>query len=402
MTSHPLSRRRVLHGTFATALAGRLPLSARAEDRIRTVGVIGDTDRGGYGHGLDTVWSGLSGTKIIGVSDPVEAGRTKAIERLKLAPENAFADYREMLEKTKPELVAVCPRHVDQHHDMIIAAIEAGARGLYVEKPFCRDLVEADAIVAACEKSGTRLAIAHRNRYHPVLPALTKLIEDGTIGKLLEIRARGKEDARGGALDLWVLGSHVLNLCHYFGGAPLACSATVKQAGRPLVKADLKDGAEGIGLLGGDEIHARFEMEKGFPVFFDSLANAGTKEAGFGLQLIGTEGIIDLRGDAEPLAHLLPGSPFRPVSEPKAWVPITTAGVGKPEPIGNIRTLVGGHHGPVLDLIAAIDEKRDPLCSDKDGRTVLEMTMAVFESHRREGAQVGITLADRSNPLGRL
>lgn len=402
MTSCPLSRRRVLHGTFATALVGSLPLSTRAEDRIRTVGVIGDTDRGGYGHGLDTVWLGLPGTKIVGVSDPVEAGRTKAVERLNLTPENAFADYREMLAKTKPELVAVCPRHVDQHHDMILAAIDAGARGLYVEKPFCRDLLEADAIVAACEKSGARLALAHRNRYHPVLPVVTKLIEDGTIGQLLEIRARGKEDARGGALDLWVLGSHVLNLCHYFGGAPLACSATVKQGGHPLVKSDLKQGAEGIGLLGGDEIHARFEMEKGFPVFFDSLANAGTKEAGFGLQLIGTEGIIDLRGDAEPLAHLLPGSPFRPVPEPRAWVPITTAGVGKPEPIGNIRTLVGGHHGPGLDLIAAIDEKRDPLCSDQDGRTVLEMTMAIFESHRNNGAKIGMPLVDRSNPLGRL
>ena len=401
MTSRPLSRRRVLHGTFATALVGSLPLSTRAEDRIRTVGVIGDTDRGGYGHGLDTVWLGLPGTKIVGASDPVEAGRTKAVERLNLTPENAFADYREMLAKTKPELVAVCPRHVDQHHDMILAAIDAGARGLYVEKPFCRDLLEADAIVAACEKSGARLALAHRNRYHPVLPVVTKLIEDGTIGQLLEIRARGKEDARGGALDLWVLGSHVLNLCHYFGGAPLACSATVKQGGHPLVKSDLKQGAEGIGLLGGDEIHARFEMEKGFPVFFDSLANAGTKEAGFGLQLIGTEGIIDLRGDAEPLAHLLPVSPFRPVPEPRAWVPITTAGVGKPEPIGNIRTLVGGHHGPVLDLIAAIDEKRDPLCSDQDGRTVLEMTMAIFESHRNNGAKIRMTLVDRSNPLGR-
>lgn len=401
MTSRPLSRRRVLHGTFATALVGSLPLSTRAEDRIRTVGVIGDTDRGGYGHGLDTVWLGLPGTKIVGVSDPVEAGRTKAVERLNLTLENAFADYREMLAKTKPELVAVCPRHVDQHHDMILAAIDAGARGLYVEKPFCRDLLEADAIVAACEKSGALLALAHRNRYHPVLPVIAKLIEDGTIGQLLEIRARGKEDARGGALDLWVLGSHVLNLCHYFGGAPLACSATVKQGGHPLVKSDLKQGAEGIGLLGGDEIHARFEMKKGFPVFFDSLANAGTKEAGFGLQLIGTEGIIDLRGDAEPLAHLLPVSPFRPVPEPRAWVPITTAGVGKPEPIGNIRTLVGGHHGPVLDLIAAIDEKRDPLCSDQDGRTVLEMTMAIFESHRNNGAKIGMTLVDRSNPLGR-
>ena len=374
-------------------------LAAQTAERPLTVGVIGHTGQGNYGHGEDTVWLKFPQTKIVAVADADPKGLADAAKRL--GGVKAYADYKVMLREAKPDIAAICPRHIHEHRDMIVAAVEAGVKGIYVEKPFVRTLAEADEIVKLCADKGVRLAIAHRNRYHPVLPVVTKLIEDGTIGQLLEIRARGKEDARGGALDLWVLGSHVLNLCHYFGGAPLACSATVKQGGHPLVKSDLKQGAEGIGLLGGDEIHARFEMKKGFPVFFDSLANAGTKEAGFGLQLIGTEGIIDLRGDAEPLAHLLPVSPFRPVPEPRAWVPITTAGVGKPEPIGNIRTLVGGHHGPVLDLIAAIDEKRDPLCSDQDGRTVLEMTMAIFESHRNNGAKIGMTLVDRSNPLGR-
>src|SRR5690606_16371842 len=102
---------------------------------------------------------------------------------------------------------------------------------------------EADAIVAACEKHGAKLAIAHRNRYHPVLPVVAKRIEDGAIGRWLEIRARGKEDARGGALDLWVLGSHLLDLCHVFTRKPLACSATVLQDGRPVVASDVQDGA---------------------------------------------------------------------------------------------------------------------------------------------------------------
>ena len=75
MITPPLSRRHVLRGALATGLVGSLPLTGRADDRIWTVGVIGDTDRGGYGHGLDTVWLGLPETKIVGVSDPVEAGR---------------------------------------------------------------------------------------------------------------------------------------------------------------------------------------------------------------------------------------------------------------------------------------------------------------------------------------
>ncbi|MCB1233238.1 MAG: gfo/Idh/MocA family oxidoreductase, partial [Verrucomicrobiae bacterium] len=146
----------------------------------------------------------------------------------------------------------------------------------------------------------------------------------------------------------------------------------------------------------------RFEMESGVPVFFDSIQNAGTREAGFGIQLVGTEGIIDFRADAEPLAHLMKGSPFRPRPEPRQWVPITSAGVGKPEPIEDIRAQVGGHVGAARDLIAAIREKREPLCSAKDGRVEVEMTMAVFESHIRNGERVEIPLTEREgNPLSR-
>lgn len=403
MNTPPLSRRRLLRGTLATAAtAPFLPRGLAALDKTWTVGVIGDTDRGGYGHGLDTVWLGLPETKITGVSDPNAEGRAKAVERLKLAPGAAYADYREMLAKTKPALVAVCPRHIDQHRDMILAAIEAGAKGLYVEKPFCRDLAEADAIVAACESSGAKLALAHRNRYHPALPVVAKLVAEGAIGRWLEIRARGKEDTRGGSLDLWVLGSHLLNLALYFTGPARSVSATVLQDGKPVVAADVKDGAEGIGPLAGNAVHARFETEKGIPLFFDSIAGAGVRESGFGIQLIGTEGIIDLRADTEPFAQHLAGSPFRPRAEMKGWVPVSSAGLGQPEPLTDLRQRVGGHQGPVRDLIAAIGENRAPLCSDRDGRDVVEMTLGIFESHRREGARVGFPLEDRTNPLTRL
>ena len=402
MNAIPPSRRRFLRGSLAAGLAGAFPAISRATEKTWTVGIVGDSDKGGYGHGLDTVWLGLPETRIVGVSDPSESGRGKAVERLKLSPEAAFAGYNEMLQTKRPQLVAVCPRHIDQHRDMILAAIESGAKGIYVEKPFCRDLGEADAIVSACEKSGTKLAIAHRNRYHPVLPVIARLVEEGAIGRWLEIRARGKEDARGGSLDLWVLGSHLLNLTRYFTGEALGVSAIVLEQGKPVTAADVKDGSEGIGPLAGNEVHARIDTEKGIPVFFDSIANAGVRETGFGLQLIGTEGIIDLRADAEPLAHYLEGSPFRPAAAAKAWTPVTSAGIGKPEPIADIRALVSGHQGPCRDLIAAITGNRHPLCSEIDGRAVVEMTMGIFESHRQGGRIVDLPLKDRTHPLTRL
>jgi predicted dehydrogenase len=381
----------------ATALAGS---RARAAEAPLRVAVIGHTGRGDYGHGLDTMWREVPGTQVVAVADAEAKGLANAQKRLGDIP--GFADYRRMLNEIRPDIAVIAPRHVDQHHAMTLAAADAGVRGVYMEKPFCRTLAEADAIVAACERSGLRLALAHRNRYHPALPLAVKLVREGGIGRVLEYRARGKEDDRGGALDLWVLGSHILNLIHHFAGEPKACSAAVLQQGRPLDAADVRDGTEGLGRLGGNEVHARFEMADGLPAFFDSVQKAGVRESGFGMQVIGTKGVLDLRMDAEPLVHLRTASPFRPETKPTAWQPITTGGVGVPEPLADIRKRVGGHLTPALDLIAAMREGREPMCSARDGRVILEMIAGVFESHRQGGARVALPLKERGNPLERL
>ena len=67
--------------------------------------------------------------------------------------------------------------------------------------------------------------------------------------------------------------------------------------------------------MAGNAVHARFDMDSRVPFHFDSMQEAGDPKVGFGLQLIGTKGIIDIRVDQTPPAHLLPGSPFQPNKE---------------------------------------------------------------------------------------
>jgi len=390
-----MNRRQFLTTTIASSLA--LAAGAAEEERKLRVVIVGHTGHGDYGHGLDTMWLRVPETQVVTVIDPESAGLLKAMQRLKVG--GGMDSYKVLLAPAKPDLVAIAPRYVDEHHDMALAAIEAGAQGIYIEKPFCRTPAEADEIIATAERRKVKIAIAHRNRYHPVVPVVQRVVKEDAIGRLLEIRCRGKEDPRGGAEDLWVLGAHLLNLAVVYSGKPVAASATLFQNGRPVTKADLKEGAEGIGPIAGDEVHARFETESGVPVFFDSVANAGVKTAGFGLQLIGTKGIIDFRFDSEPLAQLFAGNPFQPVKEPRAWVPITSAGIGQPEPIADLKDQVGLHLLPAHDLIAAIHEGRPPLCSAADGLAVVEMIMAIFESHRLNGQRVTFPLATRQNPL---
>lgn len=384
---------------FLGASAAAMVVAAHAAEsggKMR-VALIGHTGRGNYGHGLDTMWARVPGTELVAIADADEKGLAAAQKRLRV--EKGFADYRRMLVEIRPDIVAIAPRSIDEHHDMVLAAVEAGVRGIYMEKPFCRTPAEADAIVAACEPRRVKVAVAHRAIYHPLLPVVDRLLAEGAIGRLLELRGRGKEDDRGGVLDLWVLGSHVLNLAHRFAGKPVACSAVLLENGRPVVRGDVREGAEGVGPVAGNELHARFEMERGVPLFFESIAKAGNRAGGFGLQLIGTQGIIDFRFDKDPFAHLLAGSPFPPDSTPRKWTAISTAGVGKPEPIAEMVAQFRDHVWAAQDLIAAITENRSPVCSAEVARVTVEMVSAVLESHRLDGRRVTFPLQTRKNPL---
>jgi predicted dehydrogenase len=345
------------------------------------------------------MWITVPVVEIACVADPYPKGLEDA--RKKLNNVRGFADYRAMLAELKPDLAAICPRHLDQHHDISLAAIEAGVRGIYIEKPFCRTPAEADAIVAACRKAKVKYAVAHRNRWHPTLPAIKRAVEDGTLGQLLEIRGRGKEDTRGGPLDLWVLGSHVMNLVHFFGGKPMACSAVMLKGNAPVVPGDVQEGAEGVGPIAGDRVHARYEMEGGVVAYFDSIRGAGVAAASFGLQLIGTKGIIDLRVDREPLAQFVPGNPFQPSADARPWIPISSAGIGKPEPIANLAAQSANHQFVARDLLAAMREDRPTLCSAEDGTLIVEMIIGVFASHVQGGRRVTFPLASRENPLAK-
>jgi len=398
-TPHGLPRRTFLATAAAAATAALCPAPVRGAEsgkRYR-VAVIGHTGRGDYGHGLDKVWLDVPGTEIVAVADADPKGLAEASKRLGAA--KPFADYRKMLGEVKPDLVSICPRFLDEHCDMVVAAAASGVRGIYLEKPLCRTLEEADAMVAACEKHKVKLAVAHQTRYSPKLKVVEELIASGKLGRLLEIRARGKEDARGGAEDLWVLGTHVLDLMQHLGGKPQWCFASVLQKGRPIRKEDVRPGTEGIGLLAGDEVHATYRLAGGAMGSFDSVREAGGGPR-FGIWIFGSKGVIEMATNYMPRTFFLPHTSWSQPRAKKNWLEISSAGVGKPEPLQETTP----HHGNVVavkDLIEAVEKDRKPIADISEARTALEMVAAVFES-QREGKPVRIPLECRKDPLSML
>jgi len=132
------------------------------------------------------------------------------------------------------------------------------------------------------ESTGVKLAVAHPTRYSPKLETLKQLIAEGAIGRILEYRGRGKEDRRGGGEDLWVLGTHVMDLIRALGGHPESCFAQVMRDGRPIRAEDVFEGNEGIGPLAGDAVYAMYRMPDGSMAYFNSRRNMGRWRRWFG------------------------------------------------------------------------------------------------------------------------
>jgi len=361
------------------------------------VAIIGRSGKGNYGHGLDKVWKEIPQAEIVGIADENPAGLKKTAESLGV--KSRYSDYHKMLQAERPDIVSVAPRWLDCHHDMVLACAEQGA-SIFLEKPMCRTLAEADAMVRACEEKHVKLAIAHQTRYSPRIRAVQKLITEGKIGRLLELRGRGKEDHRGGGEDLWVLGTHIFDLMRIFAGEARSCFARVTQGGRAVGPGDVKEGNEGIGPLAGDGIEATFKMENGCAAFFSSHRNMAARPSRFGLTLFGSKGVIKIHTGYLPDVHILEDPSWEPGRTGSRWKPVSSAGIDKPEPLKNTDHPARGNGNVaiVTDLIEAIEQDRQPLGSIYQARGATEMIAAVFESHRLR-APVTLPLENRDNPL---
>jgi predicted dehydrogenase len=224
------------------------------------------------------------------------------------------------------------------------------------------------------------------------------MIASGKIGRIMELRGRGKEDAtRGGGEDLWVLGTHVMDLIRLFGGDPQWCFAVVTAAGQRVTKADVIQGNEGIGPLAGDAVTAMYGLPNVATAYFGSQRGTSRERTRFGLTIYGTDGVLQLTTGYLPAVKYLPDPSWSPGQSGAKWQDVTSAGLGKPEPLDREKD-PNGNRPCVLELLAAIRENRQPKGSIYDARAAVEMIVAVFESHRL-GTVAEMPLKNRQNPL---
>lgn len=364
--------------------------------------VIGHTGQGNYGHGLDLAFYGLPRVEVVAVADPDEAGREKAQART--GARKTYADYRQMLEEERPDIVAVCPRWPDQHEAMITAAVRAGVKGVFCEKPLAGALDVADRLLAACDAHGVKVQVAHQNRVRPAPAFVRDQVRQGKIGRLRLVRTFGKLDHRSGGEDMLVLGSHLMDLMRFFAGDARWVHARVAVDGHDATFADAAPSkTEKLGPLLGDDIVASFGFDHGVTGTFESTRAAdGGGSDYYHVELCGTSGILAFWSDPATPVLFLP-RPFAIPGRDGEWqrldVPEMAPGEGAPPGAG---AFFATNQALTRDLLAAIEQHRPPINDGHNARAALELILGVYASHLA-GGRITLPLAERRHPLaGRL
>jgi predicted dehydrogenase len=171
---------------------------------------------GSMGRNHARVYNEIADAELVGVAD-VEADAAERVARLHGT--DAYTDYREMLEETRPSAVSVVvPTQV--HHSVVMDALEAGCHVL-VEKPIAATLDEGRSMIERATELGRVLAVGHIERYNPAIIELKRRMDDDELGQIFQIHARrlGPFPARVRDVGVIVdLASHDLDIMRYITG----------------------------------------------------------------------------------------------------------------------------------------------------------------------------------------
>jgi len=352
--------------------------------KVYRAGAIGRTGRGNFGHGLHTCYAHVPNVDLVAIADDDQGGREKAAADTGVV--RTYADYREMLEKEDLDIVSVCPRWVDCHEAMIIAALEAGCH-VYSEKPMTATPEEADRIIDLAEAKGLRIAVAHQAAYLPQIHAIKALVDGGRIGKVLSIRAAGNQDHRGGGEDMIVLGTHLFNLMRLFVGDAVSVWGRVTVEGRDIRPEDVRQAGEPVGWIAGDTVQSFYTFENGVTGQFESRKRENRDGRPYGVEITGESGAIAFNAHVANVTLL----------EDDAATPWEIDHKSKPVEL-ETAPLMDGNALAIADLVRAVEEERDPIASARGARAALEMILGAYTS-QITGTRVGLPLEERRHPL---
>jgi len=183
-----LTRRDFLSASAAAGLSLAAPaVHAAQQGKVYKTAILGS---GWWGMNIlrEAIRAGQS--KVVAMCDVDRRQLDPAaaeVEKMTGAMPKKYVDYRDLLDKEKPEIVIVAtPDH--WHALQTIAAVRAGAH-VYVEKPISHTIKEGRAMVNAARAAGRVVQVGTHRRVSPHNVAGREFIRSGKLGKIGMVRA---------------------------------------------------------------------------------------------------------------------------------------------------------------------------------------------------------------------
>ena len=123
--------------------------------------------------------------EIVGICDAQPARMQEAIHHFQIPADRVFSDHQECLERTRPDLVILCPATAE--HASWTERVATHPVHILMEKPFAASLAEADRMLRAMQSTGRQLAINWPLRWYPTHATTHRLVTEGRIGDVLEV-----------------------------------------------------------------------------------------------------------------------------------------------------------------------------------------------------------------------
>jgi predicted dehydrogenase len=159
------------------------------------VGLVGCGDIAGWTYLPGTL--ALRGTvDIVATCDVVEERARAAAEEYGAPGCRVHTGLERLLADPDVEGVEVLTPWT-LHYEMCLAALQAG-KHVYVQKPMCQTLAQADRLVEEAERRGVLLMAAPPSAVDPIVQRIGLLVRDGVIGKVALVAARSSHSGATG------------------------------------------------------------------------------------------------------------------------------------------------------------------------------------------------------------
>ena len=323
---------------------------------------------------------------IVAICDICPENMDDKVKKFEL-PETVklYPDYKEMLAKEKPNLVAIATES-GKHAQIALDCIDANCN-LIIEKPIALSIGDANSIIKAASEKGVKVCTNHQNRFNKAISKIRDAVEKGRFGKMFYGTAhirwnrnweyygrapwRGTWAQDGGALMNQCI--HNIDLLNWMmGKKPIEVFAYTDRLNHPYIEAEdlgialvrFVDGSYGI-IEGTTDI-CPVNLEETLYLFGEK----GTvKAGGKSVNIIEEWRFSDALDDGEDIKAKFSENP------PNVY---------------------GFGHTPLYtDVIDAIQNDREPYVTAEDGKKALEMVLAIYKS-AAEGRPVKLPLDDVS------